>query len=112
LASSPDLLSVRREKRHQPETWWTAPTDVDYGAPLYFCLADELYRGPQSLKRRAVERHETHIGVRQRRGQPLPRQYRGWADFTGRFLSFVHRNEILYRDEGRFLRAGLRSDRR
>jgi dihydroorotase/N-acyl-D-amino-acid deacylase len=110
IASSPDVLSVRRENRYAPNSGWAAPADVDYGTPLAFCLADELYRGPDALKRRALERYETHIGLRQRRGQPLPRQFRGWADFSGRLLAFVHRNELLYRDEGSFLRGDTRRD--
>jgi dihydroorotase/N-acyl-D-amino-acid deacylase len=109
LASSPDLLSTRRESRYRPETWWTPPTDVDYGTPLQLCLPEALYQGPDALKRRAIERHETHIGLRQRRGQPLPRAFRGWADPSGRLLGFVHRSELLYRDDGRFLRGESRA---
>ncbi len=109
LAASPGLLAELRNRRHAPDTWWAAPSDVDYGTPLYFCLADELYREPDALKRRAIERLETHIGLRQRRGQPLPPSLRGWADFSGRLLGFVHRNELLYRDRGRFLRGGSRA---
>jgi dihydroorotase/N-acyl-D-amino-acid deacylase len=95
LVASPDLLSARREQRYRPEGWWRPASDVDYGTPEHFCLAPELWSG-ETLKRRAIEAHETRIGVRDRRGRLLAAEYQGWLDASGWLLSFVHRNEPLY----------------
>lgn len=112
LATSPGLLAQLREARYRPESWWTPPSDVDYGEPLAFCLSAELHQGSDALKRRAIDRHETYTGVRERRGMPVASAYRGWADPAGRLLSFVHRNEVLYPDDTRDLASVVRGEQR
>ncbi|MEN8158564.1 MAG: PIG-L family deacetylase [Myxococcota bacterium] len=89
-------FSEIRERSYEPETHWEAQED-DFGPPLRFCLRPELYQGPEPLKRRAIERYETQIGVRDRFGTPLPPVYQGWVDWSGWLLRFVRRDELLYR---------------
>jgi N-acyl-D-amino-acid deacylase len=105
LIATPGLIADRRAERYGPETWLLPPVDVDYGTPISFCLAAELYSGNAPLKRRAIELHATQIGLRDRRGDDLPPEYRGWGDWSGFLLSFVHRNELFYRDDGRYRSA-------
>jgi LmbE family N-acetylglucosaminyl deacetylase len=85
-----------RELSYAPTTFWDA-REEDFGAPLRFCLPPPLYEGSQPLKRRAIERYETQIGVRDRFGAPLPDAYQGWVDWSGWLLGFVRRDELLYR---------------
>ncbi len=89
-------FSQIRELSYTPATVWDAREEI-YGPALRFCLAPALYEGPEPLKRRAIERYETQIGVRDRFGTPLPPAYQGWVDWSGWLLRFVRRDELLYR---------------
>jgi LmbE family N-acetylglucosaminyl deacetylase len=90
------LFSEIREQSYAPSTYWEARED-EFGSPLRFCLPPPLHEGPSPLKRRAIERYETQIGVHDRFGTPLPAAYQGWVDWSGWLLRFVRRDELLYR---------------
>lgn len=99
LPDEPDAEAPRfsefRETSYRPHTWWEA-REEEYGEPLRFCLQPELYDGSEALKRRAIDRYETQIGVRDRFGELLPPAHQGRVDWSGWLLRFVRRDELFY----------------
>lgn len=94
LDDDPDLLDRRRGARLRPELA-AVPAGAVFGAPLVYCLAEEL-TGAGGLKHRALLAYQTQLGAAGR-DRPIPARYRGWSDWLGYLFGFVRSTEVLYR---------------
>ncbi|MEI6900848.1 MAG: PIG-L family deacetylase [Bacteroidota bacterium] len=91
-------MMSERENRYAPwEVLWP-PSSMVERAFIYFtpeCFWDQNL-DHSSLMRIALDQFETGIGLLKPDGAPVKKEYEGWMDRNGYFLSFVKRNHLFW----------------
>jgi LmbE family N-acetylglucosaminyl deacetylase len=107
--TAPDCPCMNDEAKALADAGWVArsagrrflpsrpallPEDAEYGQPTQFCLPEQLYRGDDAVKLRAVRAYASQLGRLARQGSH-PAALEGLIDCNGYLTSFVRSTEAF-----------------
>ena len=96
---NPTRVATLSNFRLRPDWPATVPDDAPYDAETapvrHLCLSEDLYRGEEAKKLRAVRAFESQIGALARDGHHPP-GLDGLIDCSGYLISFVRSTEAFY----------------
>ena len=92
--ADPGWVARSASRRLQPSMPAAFPDDAEYGQAIQLCLREELYRGDDALKLRAIRAHASQLGRLAREGSH-PAALEGIIDCNGYLTSFIRRTEAF-----------------